>query len=48
MGIQRYWRFVAQQGKTLYVIEQGPFAGNPSEALMGYRFIALTDNGPPL
>ncbi len=48
MGTQRYWRFVAQQGKTLYVIEQGPFGGNPSETNMGYRFIALTDKGPPL
>ena len=48
MGLQRYWRFVAQQDKTLYVIEQGPFSGNQSEASMGYRFIALTDKGPPL
>lgn len=46
-GTERYWRFVAQQGKTLYVIEQGPFIGVQNEPDISYRFVALTDVGEP-
>lgn len=46
-GTERYWRFVAQQGKTLFVIEQGPFIGVQNEPDSSYRFVALTDVGEP-
>lgn len=46
-GTERYWRFVAQQGKTMYVIEQGPFFGVQSESDSSYRFVAMTDVGEP-
>ncbi|WP_310383964.1 Ig-like domain-containing protein [Roseateles sp.] len=45
-GSERYWRFVAQQGKTLYLIEQLQFsAQDPSN--ISYRFVAMTDVGEP-
>jgi hypothetical protein len=44
LNTQRFWTLLGQQGKTLFVMEQGP--GFPPAAIESWRFIALTEAAP--
>ena len=43
--LQRYWTLLAQQGKTLYVMETGP--GSATAPITSWRFVAMTEAAPP-